>query len=195
LVAGIALAIVLLLAFILADYKSKGSQEQAGVGAQPAQTRPVPQRPSPLDQPIGAEPATVARTNTRSRGDTEQDLHVLVDRWAAAFRARDLNDHMSFYAPTVDRFFLKRNVSADQVRQTKEQALSAAGNIEQYKIENVQTKMESPTRATVTFDKTYSFTGSTSGKVLGVLYLRKTNDEWRIVGERDLRVYWQKKST
>jgi hypothetical protein len=186
---------LLLLLFLVFSRRGAREPEPAPVAQKPAADTKTAPIPSPLDLPVGTQPLSTARTNTRGRAATEAEIVDLVDRWVSSFRSRDLNTHVSLYAPSVERFFLARNVSLSQVRRVKQQAVASAGEIRQYTVENIETDIDSPTRATVTFDKTFEFSGGAprSGKVRGVLYLRRINENWRIVGERDTRVYWQRK--
>jgi hypothetical protein len=157
--------------------------------ATPTAQAPVEELPSPVQTPVSTE----AAASTRGRATSQAEIRDIVNRWVSSYRSRDLGTHMSFYAPSVDRFFLSRNVPVDRVRRTKQQALQSAGDIRQYTVENVRVNMQAPNRATVSFDKTYEFDAQ-AGKVGSELYLRKINETWRIVGERDVRVYWQRKA-
>jgi ketosteroid isomerase-like protein len=194
---GAAAALSALLLLALFWFGRESSQPQSArerttqTGQAPAAAEA--ELPSPIEMPAATE---AAATSTRSRSANEAEIRGVVDRWVSTFRSGDLRSHLSLYTPTVDQFYRARQVPLEQVRRTKQQALEKAGEIRTYDVENVRVSVQSPTRATVSLDKTYEFAGGVpnSGKVRSELYLRKINETWRIAGERDVRVYWQRKA-
>jgi ketosteroid isomerase-like protein len=152
---------------------------------------------------IAASPQPAAVTDptepSRSRSaavDPESQIQAAVNKWAEAFRNKDLDTEVSLYAPRVRRFFLKSNVTPEFIRQTKQSALRSAGEIRRYDLQNLTTRFDGPDAATVTFDKVWDFAGSRrhTGKVRGELKFERQNGAWRIVSERDLKVYSQTRS-
>ena len=140
--------------------------------------------------------ATEPDASTRGRTSAHAELSNLVRSWATDFRQGDMSGHLSHYAPKVERLFLKRNVDLNFVRQVKEQSLAPGNEIRRYDISAIRTQLQGDDRAVVTFDKTYEVAGAKphSGKVRSELKLRRYPDGWRIVSERDAKVYWQKRS-
>ncbi|MCA1594663.1 MAG: YARHG domain-containing protein, partial [Acidobacteria bacterium] len=116
-----------------------------------------------------------------------------LDGWADATRDRDLDAHMSFYADTLQTYYLKPNVSATQVRAERARAFERYDDMD-VKLEHVEIKPDaSGTRATVTLDKTWEFNADdkrSTGSVRQMLWLAKVGDRWLITGEKDLEVHY-----
>ena len=186
---GLAAAVVLLVLTLGRDDKrpatTASAQPNGGTGVSTAAT-------AEPDLPDATEPDA----STRGRTSEHAELSNLVRSWATDFRQGDMSGHLSHYAPRVERLFLKRNVDLNFVRQVKEQSLAPGNEIRRYDISDIRTRLQGKDRAVVTFDKTYDVAGNSphSGKVRSELKLRRYRDGWRIVSERDAKVYWQKRS-
>lgn len=137
------------------------------------------------------EPGTkVDVEGARGGADAEGELRAALGGWLAATNSRDVGRQMSFYAPTVEAFYLARNASRESVRAEKTRlfARASAVNVEAAPPE---IRVSTDGRAAVMrFRKRYRIDGeeSRSGEVLQELRWRKTGGGWKIIGERDLRV-------
>lgn len=112
--------------------------------------------------------------------------------WAAATTARDIDAHMNYYADTLDTYYNARNVSSSRVRSDRERAFDTYSSMD-VQLSNIRvTPDPSGQRATVTFDKTWTFAGDkySNGSVQQLVTLTKTGGRWRITGEKDLQVYY-----
>lgn len=144
-----------------------------------AKTSPSPKQPAP------------APNDTQAVNEVIDTLNG----WAAATRARDLDSHMSYYAETLDTYFLKHAVSSSYVRGSKSPAFTRYHTLD-VQIRNIQVNPDpSGMRATAIFDKTYRFEGGKvlSGSVQQLVWLSKASGRWQITGEKDLRVYFTNK--
>jgi len=180
-------------------------QEQQQAGAAPVTngaSNNADGRPTPVDQSPAAPPSDSGGTRSRvadpsaADGSAQSQVEDLVRKWAGAFQRRDMNEEMKYYAPRLRRFFQASNVPVSFVEKTKVAALKDAGQIRAYDLSNLETRLDSPGAATVTFDKTWDFAGRLrhTGKVRGELKLEKYGNDWRIVSERDLKVYRQSRT-
>ncbi len=127
--------------------------------------------------------------------DLDEIKNEVADRvndWTALSETRNLNAYMNFYADTVD-YYQKKVVSADFVRSDKQRAFSQFDSIEM-NVSNLNVTPEPDgNRATAVFDKEWVFEGEekySAGKVKTQLQMKKINGQWRITGERDLKVYY-----
>jgi serine/threonine protein kinase len=123
-------------------------------------------------------------------GDGRSELKAALGNWIAATNSRDINQQMTFYAPTLNAFYQKRNATSDVVRAEKARLASQAANIEVHAGEpEIQLGADGLT-ATMRFHKSWNFGGSRpeSGEVIQELRWRKTNTGWKIVSERDVEV-------
>ncbi|HEY0171228.1 MAG TPA: protein kinase [Pyrinomonadaceae bacterium] len=121
-------------------------------------------------------------------------LQSALDGWVAATNSRDLKRQLSYYAPRLEVFYLSRNVSRDAVLSEKKSTFGGA--------DRVSVTVGDPTieigrdglTAVMTFRKRYvigSGAKRRNGEVVQELrWARNKPDkqEWRITGERDLRV-------
>jgi len=111
--------------------------------------------------------------------------------WIASTNAGDINTQMTFYNPTVEAFYLTRNVSRDAVRAEKERLYEQADKIQvQASQPEIKLSKDGQT-ATTRFNKRYVIEGSQEnrqGEVIQELRWVKTDDGWKIVSERDVRV-------
>jgi ketosteroid isomerase-like protein len=123
-------------------------------------------------------------------GDVQGELRAALGGWIAATNSRDVGRQMSFYAPTVEAFYLARNAPRESVRAEKARlfARASAVNIEAASPE-IRLSPDGRT-AVMRFRKRYRIDGADSraGEVLQELRWRRTDTGWKIVSERDLRV-------
>jgi serine/threonine protein kinase len=112
--------------------------------------------------------------------------------WAQSTRDRDLNAHARAYAEKLETFYLKQNVSVDEVLADRARAFTRYNDLD-VELDNVEiTPDPTGTRATVALDKKWKFEAddkTSTGSVRQQLTLAKVGGRWVIVGEKDLQVY------
>ena len=121
-----------------------------------------------------------------------EEVAARVDAWTALSESKNLNAYMNYYADKID-YYNKKNVSADYVRNDKQRAFSQYDSIEMNVSNLTVTPEPGGERATAVFDKEWVFEGDerySAGKVKTQLQMKKTNGQWLIVSERDLKVYY-----
>ncbi len=120
------------------------------------------------------------------------DVKNVVDEWKAASENLDLDTHLGQYAPTVD-YYRGGRIGLAKVRADKQRAYAQFNSVT-FNITNMKvTPDASGERASAIFDKQWTFEGenkSSSGKVQQLLTLSKIDGEWKITGEKDLKVYY-----
>jgi ketosteroid isomerase-like protein len=156
--------------------------------------------PLPAQTRAGDRAAIPANEGTRSRVPSAstngpEQVRDTVQDWARTLRQGDLAPHVSYYAQRMDRYFLQRGVAQSFVQRDKAD-LFRNSKIEQLDISEPKVRMRGADRAVVTFDKTWRTSGSqpSSGKARSELQMRRTAEGWKIVSERDTKVYWKKTS-
>jgi hypothetical protein len=144
---------------------------------------PAPATPTPAPSPVDA--AAVRREVTE-----------VLNGWTEASMARDIEAHLSYYADTLEFYYTRTRVPSSVVRADRERAYNTYSSLDM-ELGNVQiTPDASGERATAIFDKTWNFEGEekvSSGSVQQELRLAKTDGRWRIIGEKDLQVYYVNK--
>ncbi|MBA3241511.1 MAG: protein kinase [Acidobacteria bacterium] len=124
----------------------------------------------------------------------QREVGTVINGWAASTTARNLHEHIGFYADTLETFYLKQNVPSSQVAADRARAFTRYDDMEVY-LNGVQiTPDPTGTRAVAVFDKTWDFEADnkhSTGSVRQQLTLAKFGDRWLIVGEKDLEVHYQ----
>ncbi|MBV9210146.1 MAG: nuclear transport factor 2 family protein [Acidobacteria bacterium] len=122
-----------------------------------------------------------------------EQVTTVLNGWASASRAHDLDKHLSYYADTLDTYYNATNVSSSRVRTDRSRAYKIYTTLD-VELSNLKiTPDPSGDKATATFDKTWTFEGSekySSGSVHQKIWLTKIGGRWRITGEKDLQVYY-----
>lgn len=147
-----------------------------------------PQEEAPLPPP--AEPAKLSEAQLVA---IQKQVAATLDGWATSMERRDLNSHLSFYAPKVDTYYLKRGVNRDYVREDRARALAVYDDLNfQFSNVNVRVLDNRGRRAVATFDKRWDFKGqrNSSGSVREMVWLERSGGKWRITGERDWKVHY-----
>jgi ketosteroid isomerase-like protein len=126
----------------------------------------------------------------------QKEIQSVLNAWAAAVRQRNLDEHMKYYAGTLDVYYNATNVSRDRVRDEREAAFSKYTSMDM-QVSNLTIQVEPQgTRATATFDKTFEFSNDEktfSGSGLNRFWFTKTGGLWRITGEKELKNYYVNK--
>lgn len=152
-------------------------------------------RTSPAsDMASSASQSTQNSANEAAANSSQEAVVALqssLDAWVAANNARDIDRQMSFYTSTTERYYTRPNASRAFVRADKMRSIGAASSVE-IRVRDMQIEIAPNGRtATMRFLKQYAIErgGNTSrGEVLSELGWLKTEDGWKIVSERDLRV-------
>jgi hypothetical protein len=154
-----------------------------------AQPHVNPVAPSPLPSTKENLPDTTDLT-TPSSPATTTDPQRWLELWAAAQRTRDAKLQASFYAGEVRPYLALEKANRDVVYQSKQNDLLNRKGLWTFKIEDVSIRRQSPNSASVLLKKHF-MTQRGSVKVSEQLIpsfftLNRTQDGWRITGERDL---------
>jgi serine/threonine protein kinase len=122
--------------------------------------------------------------------DEQTQLRAALNEWVATTNAGELTQQMNLYLPVLERFYQKRNVPRDSVRQEKERFLATLSSFSVQVSEPQFTIGNDGRTATTLFRKSYNATGAQarSGEVVQELRWVKTQAGWRISSERDVQV-------
>ncbi len=149
--------------------------------------------PTPSATP-SAKPTIKPAEVTAIKDNVTEEL----DAWKSASEDKNLDVNMSHYADLVD-YYKGGKVSANKIRGDKQKAYDKYDYIS-INLENVKvTPDPSGDKATATFDKTWEFNNDDSGEynkgsVQQQLILAKQGGKWKIVSEKELKVYYIDKS-
>ena len=140
--------------------------------------------------PLAAEPISVAESPIIAEIVARRELLTNAFEWLDATVARDFTAQSRFYPETMEAFYLWRDVPKSAVLAEKRLVFEQARTIK-IEIEPPQILVDDGARsARMYFRKTYVIKGriSRQGEVLQELRWVKSDDQWKIVSERDLRV-------
>lgn len=120
----------------------------------------------------------------------KKEVAKTINSWKNLAERRNLNDYMNYYADTLD-YYTKKGVSRDFVRGDKSKAFNIYDDID-INISNISITPDKD-GATAVFDKEWIFEGEerySEGKVQSQLKLKRFGENWKIVGEKDLKIYY-----
>ncbi len=150
------------------------------------------QSPTPTAKPTSSVKETPAVNFDPE--EVKNEVSDVIDSWKSDSESLDLDSHLSKYAETVD-YYNKSKVGKNVVKSDKQKAYTKYDNIE-INLSNMSVTLDAKgENATAVFDKAWFFEGSentSEGKVQSQLKLAKIGEEWKITGEKDLKVYFVK---
>ncbi len=142
----------------------------------------------------GARPVVASafpNAATKVEAASAETLRAALDEWIAATNERDITLQISFYMPTVQAFYLTRNVRLEDVRAEKARVFARATVIDIRAAEPEIIFREAGQIAIMRFRKRYRIEGGREtrrGEVVQELRWRRTAAGWKIFSERDVRV-------
>jgi serine/threonine protein kinase len=148
-----------------------------------------PSRETTTQTPLGSSASNVDSPRKESP-DTLTELRALRDEWIAATNARDVERQLSFYAPTLEAFYLQRGVSRQSVRAEKTRLMAQVSAVDVRAGEPEINLSGDGRTATMKFRKSWDFKGAqpSSGEVIQELRWANTDSGWKITSERDIQV-------
>lgn len=178
--AWVAAIIVLVVAPLAWLYMPSHSAAPAG---QQAHASPVAAPSATREQPK-AVPVEVKQPGE------DADPAVVVQDWEKAMNSTDAAAQAAFYADPVDRYFLRHNVSRNQVKADKQSSIDKRQG--SWAVTMEQIKLTRPDDATARVRLVKHFAVKQEGKttsewfVPSVLQMTRANGRWQITSERDL---------
>ena len=139
---------------------------------------------------VANETAIDSPAQSGPRDDQQGALKTALADWVATTNSQDVAKQMAFYAPVVERYYLRKNFSRQAVREDKKRLAERASLVNVTVGDPDITYDREGRRAVMRFRKQYNIEGSrlSRGEVMQELKWAKTGEGWRIVSERDVRV-------
>ena len=157
-----------------------------------------------IEEPQGKDENSVTRqpASHDSASNSGGTVEGAVFAWANAFRSKNTRSLAASYAPMVEQYFRKKNVSREQIQGNIESAFARMNGIRTYDVSGITIQMlptEGAIRAAATFRKTWEITqveGKTfSGEEIEKLTFKSSPEGWQIVREEELQIIRASKST
>jgi ketosteroid isomerase-like protein len=177
--AWIAAIVVLVLAPAAWLYLPRHMQEEI---SQPQPAPAAVSQVAPAEQPAVAAPAP-------EQPGANEDPAVVVSQWEDAMQARDASAQAAFYADPVERYFLRHNVSKEDVLADRQAAIDKRKGIWTVKMERVKiTRPKNAARVSLIKHYMVREDGAPVSEwfVPSVLLLVREDGRWQITSERDL---------
>jgi ketosteroid isomerase-like protein len=131
-----------------------------------------------------------ATSESASNADVEA-LRSNLDSWIEATNRRDIPAQLQYYSPTLRAYYLKRDVPLSAVRSEKERVFRQAQHVDVRAAAPEIVFANNGQIAIMRYRKTYNIrNGKTarSGEVIQELRWQRSNGEWKIFSERDVKV-------
>lgn len=137
-------------------------------------------------------PSTTDPQSASTPALPEVSIRQLLDEWVNSFKAKDADSHSNCYAPMIEQYFLRSNVTHDHLRRYKEAAFQDISEVRQYDIRDVAIAPETAGRYAATFHKSWDTMGRDgkqfSGEEIQKLQFAIFNGEWKIVSEVEVKI-------
>jgi serine/threonine-protein kinase len=164
------------------------------------QTPTATRSPSPLGPTVNPSPRVAQSVATPTPAPVvvntpllTSEVNAVLDSWAGAARAHNLDLQMTYYTDVVSPYFGRRSISKAEIRADRSVAYRRYPRLD-IQLSNMNLVVDSSgTQATATFDKSFTFSSddkSFSGMVNTRVWLAKIGSQWLITGEKDLKVYY-----
>lgn len=150
----------------------------------------APAQPAPA-QPV---PDNSTRNRTASTSVTS-DIQDFLRRWTDTVIAGNAEAQASLYGPVAEVYFTQRNVPRGEIEADKRRMLQAYPNVKYYTVSDVHLDSVHGDRAQVSLTKRWDVAGQHrfAGAEREQLTLARFNGDWKIVGEKETRVFWRKR--
>jgi len=125
-------------------------------------------------------------------GIARDEINAMLKIWDSSLQNLDIDEHMGCYAGYVDPYFRSGAMSNDEIRDDKASAFAKFTSA-QTALSRIDIELSGTDSAVVELDKANKFyVGSTKRvdiKVRQQLAVERQGTEWKIVSERDIKVY------
>jgi len=134
---------------------------------------------------------TTEPTSAKKLSD-DTPIRSLLNRWSSALKRGDLKEAAACYAPRVDSYLGRRNVTRVEIRRSLREALSGSGRFDIYRISELQLSYVASDRAVATFRKRWQTSGSRkyAGEQQEQLTRVRNQGAWQIAAEERQKINW-----
>ena len=126
------------------------------------------------------------------KDSAELGIRTLLSAWTESFREKDLASQIDCYAPVMDTYFLRHNVSRDFVQADKSRTFSGIKEVRIFEISDITIEFASSSNAIVKFGKKWDTSlasGKTfSGEEIEQLQIANLDGGWKIVSEKEIQI-------
>jgi len=137
-----------------------------------------------------------AESERRIQESTENGVKRLLESYLGAEHSLNAQLLADCYAPEVETFIHLHNVSRNFIRLNFQHEIAMYRDVQMFRISKIEFSNVTETGATATFDKEWDFRGAknSAGAEREEMIFQKIDGSWRIVSERQLKVYWTRRT-
>ena len=142
---------------------------------------------------LGYQFHAVQRSESRQQiqglSEGKKQVQSLLDNYQVAVRSRNPQLVAGYYAPVVETYFLKHNLTREDVEADLNQQLSEYTNIEKFETSNLRFSDLGTARIAAMFTRKWDFRGTknNSGSTSEQMVFQKVDGGWKIVSQRDFK--------
>lgn len=168
------------------------TEKSMSVAAQETEANPPDQIKPAVPDTLKTEAAKSEPSGTVDTETIKKEVTGLVDRWKGLTEGHRASDLAGLYGEKVE-YLGKPGVSPNEIRSEMQKTFEAYSDID-IDISNLSIAVDAEgTAATALFDKEWSYAASpklTEGKAHTKMHLRKIGPDWKIVSEKNLKIYY-----
>lgn len=134
----------------------------------------------------------VVQLSPEQEAQVKKEITDFLKNWNATNEKKDIDAHISHYAPTLEIYYKDSGVDKNIVRSDRLRAYQRYDTI-QMQVDNLKIAPESLESATIIFDKSWTMKNdkrTTTGSVQQEIHVSRQNGKWMIDSEKDLQVYF-----
>ncbi len=146
--------------------------------------------PPASTMPLASTVPRPSRSRQIAASNAPAGLRESLNAWVAAKNSRDMDKQLSFYMPRLNVYYRARNISLAGIYASKLLAIRRDGEVDISIDEPEITLSDDGRTAIMRFHKRYIWgrRGNHRGEVIQELTWVRTDDGWKIIGERDAEV-------
>jgi hypothetical protein len=126
------------------------------------------------------------------KDSAELGIRSLLSTWTESFKEKDLARQVDCYAPVMETYFLRHNVSRDFVKSDKSRTFSTIKEVCIFEISDIKIEFASSSNASVKFRKKWDTSLASgkrfSGEEIEQLQLANLDGGWKIVSEKEIQI-------
>lgn len=154
-----------------------------------SQTIPVVVGDSAVNQSTAG---TITGSAASTSGDFNDSIRGIIGAWIQSFRNKDAAAHAACYAPIVETYFKRHNVSNEELFAEKQRAFDRIAEIRQYDVSRLNISVGADGHPVAVFEKDWDTVSTAqktfAGKEIEKLTFANFAGSWKIVGEEELSV-------
>lgn len=177
---------------------SSSSSAASAEPVSPVQSSPPPAASQTIPVVVGdstvnqSTAGTVTGSAASTNGDIADSIRGVIGAWVESYRNKDAATHAACYAPIVETYFKRHNVSNQELLAGKQRAFDGITEIRRYDVSQLNISVGADGHPVAVFEKDWDTVSTAqktfAGKEIEKLTFANFAGGWKIVGEEELSV-------